>query len=483
MSTRVAPFLSRPAAGERGRQLAFGAAAIVAAVVAGAAPAVAPTGMWQTVASAVLLLGVVAARLSSRTAGLVALWALWLVVPGVRRVVGMTGPYLATDPLALVPFLATVAVAAIELGQVTLPATVRRLLAFVAVGYLIGVPVGMAAAPAAAAFALLAYGGAAMALVLGLADRGNALTGSLLALAPVLSAYGFYQYFSGLPEWDEAWLGSVDFITTGAPEEGRIRIFATLNSPGTFAAVLGVTACACLTRRPTRPWTLLVGGTVIVALTLTYVRSAWLALMVAAVVFVVVTRGRGAGRVAGAGVACVLLVVALGAVSSGTAEAISERFSTLGSLEEDRSANDRVNLRLSLVPAAAAAPLGHGLGQAGEATRLGGYSGLIHTDNGYLALLYQVGAAGFLLVVAAIAAVCGPFLREVWRDRGRDPTGAFLATVFGYYVVLLSGGDALYGLPGVMFWYLLGYAYRWTAVSRAARGADDRPAAGSARSP
>jgi O-antigen ligase len=214
-------------------------------------------------------------------------------------------------------------------------------------------------------------------------------------------------------------------------------------------------------------------GTVVVALALTYVRSAWVSMMAAALVYVAITRGRGAGRVIAAAVACVLLVSGVGAVSSGTASAISERFSTLGSPEQDRSANDRVNLRLTLVPQAAAAPLGHGLGQAGEATRLGGYTGLVHSDNGYLALLYQVGAVGFLLVAAVIVAFCGPLFRRVWRDRGRDPTGAFLATALAFFFVLLSAGDVLYGVTGVMFWYLLGRAYGWTPVTNGADGQRD----------
>jgi putative inorganic carbon (HCO3(-)) transporter len=462
-------------AGERRRQLGFAGAALAAAVVAGAAPTVAPTGMPQTVTAAALLLAVVAARISSRTAGLVALWALWLLAPGIRRVLGMAGPYLSTDPLALVPFLATVAVATMELARVPLPSRVRRLLALAALGYLIGVPVGLLTAPASAAFALLAYGGALLAFVVGFADDRLSVTRTLLLLMPALSGYAVYQYFAGLPPWDETWLASVDFITTGAPEEGRIRVFSTLNSPGTFAAVLGLALCGYLALPAVRARWLAGAGAAVVALTLTYVRSAWLALMAAAVVYVLLTRGRGAGRVATAAVACVVLVLALGAVSSGTADAISERFTTLGSLEQDRSANDRVNLRLSLVPEAASAPLGHGLGQAGEATRLGAASRLLHADNGYLALLYQVGAAGFLLVAGAIVAFCAPLLAAVWRDRGRDPTGVFLATALAFLFVLLAAGDVLYGVTGAVFWYLLGRAHRWTAFRVTPHGARDRP--------
>jgi putative inorganic carbon (hco3(-)) transporter len=458
-------------------RLAFALAAAGAGLAAGVAPAMSGAAAPQLVAASGLLVAVAAAHARSRTAGLLCLWTLWLIAPGIRRVLGMSGEYLSADPLALVPFLATAAVALIELSRTALPTRVRGLLALAAAGYLIGVPLGVQS-PQAAVFALLAYGSALLAVTLGLADAGRepALSRALLVLAVPLSAYGFDQYFGGLPEWDRIWLESVDFVATGAPEEGRIRVFSTLNSPGTLAAVLGLAIVAGLARPALGVWRAAAIGATFVALALTYVRSAWLAIMAAGLAYVVLTRGRGAGRVALAAAGCVLLVAALTALSPATADAISDRFGTLGSLEEDRSANERVDLRLSLVPAAASTPLGHGLGQVGEATRLGATGGLTASDNGYLALLYQVGPIGFLLVAVAIAGLTAPLFRRVWRERGRDPVGVFLATALVFLLVLLAAGDVLYGVTGVAFWYLLGRGWRWAGVTGG--GADGRRAEG-----
>ena len=477
--------LGRPVAGRE--HAAFAVLALTAAVVAGVAPAVIGFAMPQVITAMAALLVVVAASLRSRPAGLFALWALWLLAPGIRRVLGLTGEYLSADPLALVPFVATAAIVGIELDRVAVPARARRLLALAAGGYLLGVPVGFAQSPPALVFALLAYGSAFLCFVLGFADTGRtlgrlSLTRALLALGPVLAAYAIYQYFAGPPVWDEKWLDSVDFVTTGAPEEGRVRVFGTLNSPGTFAGVLALGLCALLAQRAVTAWRVLGASLIIVAFVLTYVRSSWVSLFAAAIAFVVLTRGRGAVTVAAMAATGVLLVVGLGAVSSGTADAVTDRFLTLGALEEDKSANDRVELRLSLAPQFATAPLGHGLGQAGEANRLDASTGLAHSDNGYLALLYQAGPVGFLLVIAAIWGLSRPLFERVWRERGRSAVGTFLATAVVLLLVLLSAGDMLYGVTGAMFWYLLGCGYRWAGLSATAPGAGGPRAAGSAPS-
>ncbi len=484
MTTRTLPTTRRAPPGERGRQRAFAGLAAAAAIVAGVAPAPAGFAMPQLVAATAVLVGVAGAYLRSPAAGLVALWGLWLLAPGNRRMLGLTGPYLSADPMALVPFVATAMVASIELSRrAGLPSGARRLLALAALGDLIGVPVGFLQSPPAMVFALLAYGSALLGFVLGYADRARtvgelAISRTLLFLAVPLSAYAVYQYFGGLPSWDDRWLESVDFITTGAPEEGRIRVFSTLNSPGTFAGVVGLAVCVVLTVRAVTPWRLLALSGVLVSLALTYVRSAWVALIAAVLVYLALTRGRGARRVAIGALGCALLFAALTGISSTTGDAVSDRFSTLGELEEDKSANDRVDLRLSLVPQLATAPLGQGLGQAGEATRLDASTGLAHSDNGYVAQLYQVGPVGFLLLMTAIVALCRPLFREVWRDRGRNALGVFLATALSLLLVMLGAGDILYGATGAVFWYLIGCGHRWAGVRMRESVGDAPPAAG-----
>ena len=51
----------------------------------------------------------------NRQWGIIALFAFWFIAPGLRRVLGLMTGYLESDPLSLAPFLATGAIAGLEL--------------------------------------------------------------------------------------------------------------------------------------------------------------------------------------------------------------------------------------------------------------------------------------------------------------------------------------------------------------------------------
>jgi len=393
-------------------------------------------------------------------AGMVALWTTWLVLPGIRRLFGYADGYVSADPLAVAPFVATACVAVLELTQTRLSERARRIMLLAAGGFAVGLPVGLAASPTGAVYALFAYTAAVGAFVLGYRERGplrdTSLYRALLVAVPLLGAYSVVQYFS-IPVWDAAWLEDVGFVTAGAPEEGRARVFATLNSPGTFAPVLAIAIVAFLaTRRIAAPQlaALALGGT---ALALTYVRGAWIALAAAMIALAIASRGRASARV---GVVVVIIAVAIPALAAGggTAGAIVGRFDTLGRLDQDTSAQARIDTPSRLVPQLAREPLGAGLGRAGEATRLDGTGGLRAPDNAYLSLLLQLGPFGALLVLAALftaarAAFASAARRASW-------TGAALVALVVYFAVHMFATDLLYGITGVVLWFLLGFAVR-----------------------
>jgi hypothetical protein len=84
---------------------------------------------------------------------------------------------------------------------------------------------------------------------------------------------------------------------------------------------------------------------------------------------------------------------------------------------------------------------------------------LATTDNGYLALLYQVGLVGFLFVVIAMARSVVAAVRGLGSSEG--PSRQARAAVLAALVTLLvaqAGGDMLYGITGAVFWYLAGVA-------------------------
>jgi O-antigen ligase len=194
---------------------------------------------------------------------------------------------------------------------------------------------------------------------------------------------------------------------------------------------------------------------VLVALSLTYVRSAWVALIAAGIAHIVASRGRSARPVLTAAAIVVATTLALAPVSP-AARSVLDRFNTLGDLSVDRSANDRQATFSETLPKAVSAPLGHGLGSAGEPSKLNETQGLRTPDNGYLALAYQVGPIGFLLVVAAL----GFIVRAAWngaqaRAPGQD-LRVLLFTMLIFMLVLLTAGDEFYGSLGLILWFISG---------------------------
>jgi putative inorganic carbon (HCO3(-)) transporter len=416
-----------------------------------------------TIALVVITVGL---YVRSRTAGLVAVWLCWLLAPFVRRLFLLSEPAVGAEPLALAPFVVTAVVIALELQQVTLSTRARRILLFAVAGYALGVPLGFAKAPPAAAFAFFAYVTAAGCLVIGYREAREerpVLPLLLVATGPFLALYAFRQYYLlPLPEWDAVWRTTADFGTGGSDDQGRIRVWSTLNSPGTFAGLMGVAALCYLTTRRLSAWTLIGSVAVLGALALTYVRSAWAGLVIALVALVLVSRGGALRRVA----PVVLILVAVGPLVLGgsTKQALSERANSFGNLEADTSGGDRAGSSFILVPLALSQPLGVGIGQAGEPTRLGG-GGIRVTDNGYTSLMLQAGPFGFLLIAIAIVRAARSAGRNAWRR----PQGLNLLA-FGILVfsgVMAIFGDQLYGLGGMLFWYAAGVAVGRAEVEEA----------------
>jgi hypothetical protein len=157
--------------------------------------------------------------------------------------------------------------------------------------------------------------------------------------------------------------------------------------------------------------------------------------------------------------------------SNPTTKAFTERVTSLGDVEKDRSAQERLATTNELFPVALRQPLGEGAGQSGMASELSGAqeanSTVATVDDGYLSLMFQDGPFGFLLVVSALILSVGAAIKAVGlaTDEERQPRAALLATII-MLLVALAAGDILFGLPGVILWYLCGTAVAWVAKSK-----------------
>ncbi len=398
-------------------------------------------------------------HLADRRAAFAYVWIVWLLVPGIRRVLGLDG-FVEADPLSVAPFVLTLVVAALELTRGEQPPAARRVPGLVIAGWLVGLPAGLAISPEAALYNLIAYSAAAGAYLIGFNEPARRVSELTLVRAlavggPILAAYAAAQYLVGLTPWDEAWLESVDVITFGAPEEGKVRVFGTLNAPGILAGVLALALLWTLCRRRFSAPVAVGAAVTALALTLTYVRASWISLAVAIVVLCAISGVRGLSRAALPVAAVVAAVLALAPVSP-TAAAVVDRFDTLSALGDDTSAQARSSTWTTLVPEAASRPGGHGLGTAGEGSKLAGASPLRASDNGYLSLLYQAGPAGALLVLAGLIAALRAAGRRAWPRRRELSEGAFLLSAIALILVFMVSGDHFYGVIGVVLFYLLG---------------------------
>jgi putative inorganic carbon (hco3(-)) transporter len=431
--------------------------------------AVALTYSVQAACALVLVALVVAVYLHDRRAGVVALFAFWFLAPWLRRLFDLMTGYVNTDPLSLAPFLATAAAAGLELTRVALPPRVRRILLAAAAGFSLGFPVGLAH-PSAAVYAFVAYIAGLAGAILGFADGSRATKSALrtvllLGMLPI-ALYAVLQRALPLSAWDRSWIDATGITSIGTASNGSIRVFSTLNAPGALAPLLGLALLCYLTVRGHRGLVVLATALLGVALALTYVRSAWIALLVAGLAHVVATGGRSAGKVLGFAAMSAILALALSPVSPAAHDAVT-RFETIGSPGSDTSATDRRATLGQTLPKAMAAPAGHGLGSAGEPTKLTGDTTLRAPDNGYLALLYQVGPVGFVLVMSSAALM----LRAAWDGARARAPGQELRTLFFsmfvFLLVSLASGDQFYGSLGVIFWFLGGRALAFEHSQRA----------------
>jgi hypothetical protein len=434
------------------------------AITLGTAVVTAGLTLWsvQAAIAGVVVLGLISVYLTDRTAGIVSTLAFWWIAPGLRRIVQWKLGYVSSDPLSLAPFLATGGIVTLELLRSSLPPRVSRLLGAAALAFALGLPTGLLHGPFSAAYALLSYLSALGFAVVGYREaqlgRLDSLRGALRYILPAVALYAVIQGAVTMPAWDQTWLDTVQITSIGVGGgSDSIRAFATLNAPGTLAGVLAVGLAWYLAVRRPGAWGALSVALFLAGIALTYVRGAWIGLIVAAIAHAVVTRGASLPRVLGAVLATVAVVGAM-AGANPAAGSLVTRISTLGALNQDTSAQTRIATPTTMFGAAVQAPAGQGLGTTGEASRLsGGQSDLRYPDNAYLSLIVQCGPLALIIMLGVLGAI----VRSAWRLARRpspvqeQAQACFTVVVFA--LVFMVSGDHFYGAVGVVFWLVVGY--------------------------
>lgn len=396
-----------------------------------------------------------------RLAALALVWATWFLLPLLRRLLDVTFGFTRLDFLSLLPFALTGLAALLELRSARPSRRALAIMGLAAGAFLVGIPAGLSQ-PVPLAFGLISYGGAMAAAVLGYEDvrrQAGAVMGSLgrtlLALAPAIAAYAVIQYyFLDMLVWDISWVTETGIRSLRSPEPGRLRAFSTLNSPVPFAAVMAVALGVTLATPRLRPYLVIAGLLSAIALALSYVRSLWVAVAVAVVVYLIAARSPIALLRVGAAAAAAAAIVAVGFWHP-TVQAVISRGRSVAGYTEDASALARTDLVERVVPEAVAPDViaGHGLGQSGMGAQVGGEGSYLLADNAYLAMVYQSGPIGLILILAALGALWVLAFQQVRRGTAGAPLHLALLTMF---LIVGFFSDIFFGVVGAMLWYLAG---------------------------
>jgi putative inorganic carbon (HCO3(-)) transporter len=248
-----------------------------------------------------------------------------------------------------------------------------------------------------------------------------------------------------------------------------LRVFSTLNAPGTaafffvFVVLIGLHKLDL--RRPGPMFCIIV---CVASLMLTNVRAAWVALALGIIVYLLIAPRRGRAFIAVSVISIVTVLLALNASTllgyKDVTTQLVARLSTLSDVDSDASVNDRQRESAVAMHNAIAEPLGQGLGTVGTSTKLGG-GGQLTLDNGYLSRFVEMGVAGVAGYLVALGSGIFFAFRALLEAGARKDGGLaeIAATAVCVQVTMLGfdlSVDAHSALPGLVFWVLLGLTLR-----------------------
>lgn len=130
-------------------------------------------------------------------------------------------------------------------------------------------------------------------------DVWKSLSSALPLIGVIVGIYGIVQFFY-LPDWDKSWMVNSKLESIGHPEPLAVRVFGMSESPGPYAALVGLVVVVCVDRALKSKAFRQLGwfsfaGLLTVPLLLSGVRSALLGLLICAGAATII-RGRGIWR-------------------------------------------------------------------------------------------------------------------------------------------------------------------------------------------
>ncbi|UNK18763.1 O-antigen ligase family protein [Paenibacillus sp. N3/727] len=285
---------------------------------------------------------------------------------------------------------------------------------------------------------------------------------SFAYLAVIVGVYGIYQYLV-LPPWDYFWMTTADMNSVGLPEPQKFRVFSLLNSPGPAGMFLGFALAIMIVQKKWRAFGIVGIMIVAFALLLTLVRVGWITCVIMIIAYFARSRLKSKLQLLTLGIIMVLAYVFILPALPG-ANQVTSRFSTLGSLEEDHSFNERLDFAKYIISDMITHPVGRGLGSSGLGVKLTQNSDTLAVfDNGYLNLFYSFGLPLGLAVIIMLGYLFLVLYKMSKTEKSYAPISfaAISATLF-----LLLGSNVLSGLTGYILMLKISLALTYTPLNR-----------------
>jgi len=283
----------------------------------------------------------------------------------------------------------------------------------------------------------------------------DASTSAFAFILPIIGVYAVYQYVAPL-NWDIFWMRYAPIPSIGQPLPFEVRVFATMNSPATFATFTAIGLF--LIGFSKRPWLALPALPAALGLLLSLYRTAWLSLAIG-ILFCLMfsaTRRRAGVILVGIGIAVLLAVVL-----TPFGDVVADRLSTLSEGSQDGSAQERLEEFVTLWNLPDSSLFGSGF----TITDVGA-AGAMPVDGMIVACWLSMGivVGGFCLT--ALCWAIGNAIVAAWTDLSAD--AVMIGALAMGALLQLPLANMTSGENGFFFWtfaVLLGSASRprWTA--------------------
>ena len=275
---------------------------------------------------------------------------------------------------------------------------------------------------------------------------------SLLVAVPMMAAYGIVQYINP-PPWDADWMENVKTLgldSIGQPRPFAVRVFSTMNSPGSFAAIMMFGILVAMKRNfsimiPTVSIALL-------GLLLTEYRAVWAGTCIGALLLVLIDRCGLGTRVLAISIIFAGALIATSAIPE-MRGALSDRLDSLTHLDSDASGEDRLLQYQRFFSGDNGNMVsGEGLALDGASRRLDNKSAVV-IDSGIIEIFSTFGIfVGSLFFSALASAISLTFLREL-----SSFGGIYCAGAVGLFCQV-PFGSVFIGESGYCGWLFLGLA-------------------------